>query len=269
MSNTRFRSEEERNAELKQTLIDVIQKGDNVSKIIEILALSSSFYGEKYPLQWDKIKTNEMLIEHLCKMDPALDKERPPKTIDVPFAYFMLKNNQQVLLQRLIHEAGNSNRQYRKPSITIPYRFVKGEDENGKPTMIVQYLPKYDGTEDSTKTRIDLKDIKYGSMRYFNYLNLPSYIDLLSRDEVIEQLRPFYLKDQIVLNFAKILKETRYIDLLNGAVNLQPLKIDNFDDKKNIYGFGVTLTDNEAWERMEAERRKFELEHPELVEVKN
>ena len=90
MVKYKFRSEEERNKELKNTLINVIKDGNNTSKIIEILAISSHFYDETYPLDWDKIKANKTLVEQMYLLHPNLSKQETPKTVDVPFAYFML-----------------------------------------------------------------------------------------------------------------------------------------------------------------------------------
>lgn len=265
MIKYKFRSEEERNKELKNTLIDVIKNGNNTSKIIEILAISSHFYDELYPLDWDKIKTNKTLVDQMYLLHPNLSKEQSPKTVDVPFSYFMIKHNQQVLLQRLIHEAENKNPQYRKPNITIPYRFVNSKDDKGNPNIIIQYLPKYDGTEKSEETRVTLSEVKYGSMQYYYYLNLPNYIDSISREMVIDQLRPFYLKDQAIKSFADSLKDSRFIDLINGSVTLKPFVVEKFDDTKNAFGFGVTLTDQALYEDLERQRKQFEIEHPELV----
>lgn len=265
MVKYKFRSEEERNKELKNTLINVIKDGNNTSKIIEILAISSHFYDETYPLDWDKIKANKTLVEQMYLLHPNLSKQETPKTVDVPFAYFMLKHNQQVLLQRLIHEAENKNPKYKKPNITIPYRFIKSEDDKGNPKIVIQYLPKYDGTEKSEEARTTLSDVEYGSMQYYYYLNLPNYIDSISREMVIDQLRPFYLKDQAVKSFADTLKDSRYIDLLNGSVTLKPFVVENFDDTQNAFGFGVTLTDDAIYADLERQREQFERDHPELV----
>ena len=74
MVKYKFRSEEERNKELKNTLINVIKDGNNTSKIIEILAISSHFYDETYPLDWDKIKANKTLVEQMYLLHPNLSK---------------------------------------------------------------------------------------------------------------------------------------------------------------------------------------------------
>ena len=262
----KFKSAEERRADLKNTLITAIKKGDNVSKIIEILAVSSDFYKDSFPLDWKNVEQNKVMVDFFARKE-RMDLENPPAFVNVPFAYFMLKHNQSTLLQRLIHDADNDHPNYRKPMITIPYRFVNDKDENGKPIVAVYYLPKYDGTEKSDATRQKL-NVAENSMQYFYYLNLPNYISLLSRQQILDQLRPFYLKDQAVLEFARKLKEYRHIDLINGSTNLKPIEERKYDDTKNAYGFGVTLTDSEQWERMEAERKRFEAEHPELVNAK-
>ena len=82
---------------------------------------------------------------------------------------------------------------------------------------------------------------------------------------VIDQLRPFYLKDQAVKSFADTLKDSRYIDLLNGSVTLKPFVVENFDDTQNAFGFGVTLTDDAIYADLERQREQFERDHPELV----
>lgn len=271
MRSYQFRTEEERHFELKKTLSDAIIQGDNVSKIIEIIAISPDFYREKFALDWGKVKNNAALVDYFSKRD-RFDKNNPPPTIDVSFAYFMIKNNQSVLLQRIIHDADNEHRSYIKPQITIPYRFVslkeKNEDGQEVTRKAIQYLPKYDGTPESEGARQTL-DVREGTMRYFYYTNLPSYIALLSRSQILDQLRSYYLKDQAVLEFAKKLKDNRYIDLLNGSSTLEPVKKQEFDDTKNIYGFGVVLTDSEGWERMLAERKRFEQTRPEYVNPKS
>lgn len=268
MSRYVFRSEEERNNDLKNTLINVIRDGNNTSKIIEILSISPQFYDESYPLEWDKIKMNSTLVDQMCLLHPEINLNDPPKTIDVPFVYFMLKNNQEALLQRLIHEAKNINPNYKKPNITIPYRFVNEKDEQGNVNVVIYYLPKYDGTPKSEEFRMPLNDVKYGSMEYFYYLNLPNYVDSISREMVIEQLRPYYLKDQAVKSFADSLKDNRQIDLLNGSITLKPFEVRTFDDSKNAFGFGVTLTDDELWSQLEKQRDAFQEKHPDLVKGK-
>lgn len=210
-----------------QLLINTIENGQQhqASTLLLLLSMYPQFKQQRYQISEDKLQNAPKVVEYLQNI------QGKHSLYSVPFAYWLIKQNQQQVLINLVENTSKPE------TIFSPFQSYINKDNK----IVFTYNAKYEGekiNKDNAENYLkNSTEISFTNnlLSRWQLSNLPSTVTPLSQRDLIVQLKPFYL-DLSVSAFTKKLMQNRGIDIVNC-----PYGILEQDKRERIEEHVVTL----------------------------
>lgn len=212
------------------------------STLLMLLSMYPQFKIAAYSIEVDKLKNAQFVLDFLS------EKYGERTQYQVPFAYWLIKNNQQGVLVNLVDKP-NAN-----DVIYSPFQSFFNENKE----MVFTYNHKYNGeklTKENVKnyhenrTQLEIEDNK---LLRWQLSFLPKIVSPMPQSLLISQLKPFYKLDQSVQKFTETLMANRKIDIVHGQFGILAAKARIADHEVKLEK-GLDYNDP-SWELKLAER---------------